>query len=83
MARRTDQPRNLEGDLPAAAPEVNTTHPGSNASPGQKLSGIRPPRSREDPQPVVTLATTTDHIPLQTPILPPRSARQGCPRDRW
>jgi predicted dithiol-disulfide oxidoreductase (DUF899 family) len=65
MARRTDQPRNLEGDLPTTAPEVHTTHPGPNANPGQEISRIWPPRSGEDPQPVVTLATTTDHIPLQ------------------
>ena len=65
MALGTDQPRKLERDLPAAAPEVQTTHTRPNSSAGQEIGRIRPPRSGEDPQPVVTLATTTDHIPLQ------------------
>ena len=64
---RTDQPGDLEGDLPAPTPEIHAPHPRPDSSSGQKLSRIRPPRSGEDPQPVVALATTTDHIPLQSP----------------
>jgi hypothetical protein len=75
---RTDQSRDLERHLPAAAPDIHAMHPRPNTGQPQEVRCIGPMNTGKKLQPLVALTASPDHIATHSADRIPRAgARRG------